>query len=73
MTNRPKREVNALLVNTFRPGTKAYYAVRETVTYSPYFESRAPLLRQVWAAQRRGQWYLVINGLLPLVESGSSM
>lgn len=68
MTDRPKREVNALLVNSFRPGTKAYYAVREIVDGSPHFKSRAPLLRQVWAAQRRGDWYLVINGLLPLVE-----
>jgi hypothetical protein len=37
---------------------------------SPHFEPRRPLLKQVWKAQRQGQWYLVINGLLPLVEGG---
>jgi hypothetical protein len=68
MADRRKREVTALLIDTFRPGTRGYYAVREVVDDSPHFQSRKPLLRQVWAAQRRGEWYLVINGLLPLVE-----
>lgn len=63
-----RREVNSLMVRSFRPGTRAYQIVREVIDESPDFESRRPLLRQVYAAQRRGHWYLVINGLLPLVE-----
>jgi hypothetical protein len=63
-----KREVNGLMVHWFRPGTNAYATVREVIHASPDFESRRPLLRQVYAAQRRRHWYMVINGLLPLVE-----
>jgi hypothetical protein len=63
-----KREVSALMVRWFRPGTGAYRVVREVLDESPDFASRRPLMRQVYAAQRRGHWYLVINGLLPLVE-----
>ena len=68
MLGHPKREVTAFMVRSFRPGTRAFAAAREVIDESPYFESRRPLLRQVWAAQRRREWYLVINGLLPLVE-----
>jgi hypothetical protein len=68
MVGRPKREVNGFMVRSFRPGTRAYSAAREVVEQSSYFSPRRPLLRQVWRAQKRGDWYLVINGLLPLVE-----
>jgi hypothetical protein len=63
-----KREVNGLMVRSFRPTTSMYRIVREVLDESPDFVSRRPLLRQVYAAQRSGHWYLVINGLLPLVE-----
>jgi hypothetical protein len=63
-----KREVNRSMVYWFRPGSSGYRAARDVLERSPDFGSRRPLLRQVYAAQRRGQWYLVINGLLPLVE-----
>jgi hypothetical protein len=68
MAGAGKREVNRSMVEWFRPGTRAYGVVREVIDSSPDFASRRPLLRQVYAAQRRGEWYLVINGLLPLVE-----
>ncbi len=63
-----KRTVNRLMVDVFRPGTKAYLAARSAIDSSSAFEARRPLLRQVWRAQSRGDWYLVISGLLPLVE-----
>jgi hypothetical protein len=63
-----KREVNAMMVANFRPGKYVYSLMREVIDESPDFASRRPLLRQVYAAQRRKEWYLVINGLLPLVE-----
>jgi hypothetical protein len=63
-----KREVNRSMVYWFRPGSFGYRAARDVLDKSPDFASRRPLLRQVYAAQRRGHWYLVINGLLPLVE-----
>jgi hypothetical protein len=56
------------MVYWFRPGSFGYRAARDVLDKSPDFASRRPLLRQVYAAQRRGHWYLVINGLLPLVE-----
>lgn len=68
LADEPKRDVNRQMTATFRPGTNAYRAARGTLEESPAFESRRPLLRQVWKAQRDGHWYLVINGLLPLVE-----
>lgn len=68
MAGASKREVTALMVEGFRPGTRTYYSMREVLDESPHFASRRPLLRQVYAAQRRRQWYLVINALLPLVE-----
>jgi hypothetical protein len=64
----PKRDVNALMSDLFRPGTRAYHDVRSVLGESPHFASRQPLLRQVYRAQARGDWYLVVNGLLPLVE-----
>jgi hypothetical protein len=63
-----KRDVNRIMVENFRPGKRVYSIAREMIDESPDFKSRRPLLRQVYAAQRRGEWYLVINGLLPLVE-----
>ncbi len=66
--DRGKREVNAIMVQNFRPGKHVYAITREVIDESPDFKSRRPLLRQVYAAQRRREWYLVINGLLPLVE-----
>jgi hypothetical protein len=63
-----KRDVTRFMVESFRPGRRAYSMAREALDGSPNFASRRPLLRQVYRAQRRGDWYLVINGLLPLVE-----
>jgi hypothetical protein len=56
------------MVDLFRPGTKPYHAAWRSVEKSQYFDSRRPLLREVRRAQAAGQRYLVINGLLPLVE-----
>lgn len=66
--NAPKREVNAMMVETFRPGTRAHNLTREVLLESPHFESRKVLLEQAMKAYRREEWYLVINSLLPLVE-----
>lgn len=68
MADEPKRKVNAAMQATFRPGTQAHKATREVLMESPALESRRPLLKQALKAQRRGEWYLVINALLPLVE-----
>lgn len=63
-----KRRVNAEMLEAFRPGTRPYRESIDALLTSAHFESRRPLLRQALAAHRRGEWYLVINGLLPLVE-----
>lgn len=63
-----RREVNSMMVETFRPGTNAYNLAREVLFGSPHLESRRPLLEQALRAYRRRDWYLVINALLPLVE-----
>jgi hypothetical protein len=68
MADDPKREVNAVMRDAFRPGTRAHSTTREVLMDSPVFESRRPLLKQALRAQKRGEWYLVINALLPLVE-----
>lgn len=68
MADRGKREVGAFMRNAFRPGTGAFAATAEVLRESPQFESRRPLVSQALAAHRKGQWYLVINALLPLVE-----
>lgn len=63
-----KREVTRLMQETFNPSTRAFAATADVLVVSPQFESRRPLVRQALAAHRKGQWYLVINALLPLVE-----
>jgi hypothetical protein len=63
-----KREVNAMMIETFRPGTRAYGMTREVLLESPHFQSRRVLLGQAIKAFRREEWYLVISALLPLVE-----
>lgn len=68
MADRSKREVHAVMRDGFRPGTQAYAMTQEVLTESTAFESRRPLLRQAFKAQRREEWYLVVNALLPLVE-----
>ena len=68
LANAPKREVNRRMRAAFKPGTRAHRSTRDVLLDSPAFESRRPLLRQAFRAQRRGEWYLVINALLPLVE-----
>lgn len=64
----PKRVVNAMMVETFRPGTRAHNLTRDVLLESPHFESRKVVLEQAMKAYRREEWYLVINSLLPLVE-----
>jgi hypothetical protein len=68
LVGHPRRAVNQLMVEAFRPGTRFYRSARAVITESPHFEPRRPLLNQVWRAQRQAHWYLVINALLPLVE-----
>ena len=63
-----KREVNRFMQEGFRPGTRAFSATAGVLVDSPAFESRRPLVTQALRAHRRGEWYLVINALLPLVE-----
>jgi hypothetical protein len=63
-----KREVNRLMTRSFRPGTRVFRSTAEVLLESPQLESRRPLIKQALAAHRRREWYLVINGLLPLVE-----
>ena len=57
-----------MMVETFRPGTRAYNLTREVLFESPHLESRKVLLEQALKAYRREEWYLVVNALLPLVE-----
>ena len=63
-----RREVNALVADLLRPRAAAQLALQEILLTSPSLESRRPLLRQALRAMRSGDWYLVVNGLLPLVE-----
>jgi hypothetical protein len=68
MADAPRNDVKAAMRNGFREGTRGHRHVREVLTDSPAFASRRPLIRQALRAHRRGEWYLVINALLPLVE-----
>jgi hypothetical protein len=63
-----KREVNHVMTRSFRPGTRVFKSTAEILLESPQLESRRPLIKQALAAHRRREWYLVINGMLPLVE-----
>src|SRR5215813_7697621 len=64
----PRREVNAMMRQNFSPGTRAHAMTRAVLFESPYLRSRRVLLEQSLKALRRGEWYLVVNALLPLVE-----
>jgi hypothetical protein len=68
MAPRGKREVSTFMQRSFRPGTRAYRDAVSVLTDSQHFDSRRPLLRQALKAHKREEWYLAINGLLPLVE-----
>lgn len=63
-----KREVNRVMTRNFRPGKRVFNSTVETLLESDQLKSRRPLIRQSLTAYRRQDWYLVINGLLPLVE-----
>lgn len=68
LADAPRREVTRQMKQAFRPGTQLQREATKVLVESPHFASRRPLVRQALAAMRREQWYLVINGLLPLVE-----
>jgi hypothetical protein len=68
MADAGKREVSQLMTRSFRPGTRAFGSTRDVLLQSPQLASRRPLIRQSLSAYKRRDWYLVINGLLPLVE-----
>jgi len=68
MADAGKREVNRLMTRSFRPGTRVFGATKDVLLQSPQIASRRPLVRQSLSAYKRRDWYLVINGLLPLVE-----
>lgn len=63
-----KREVNRLMTRSFRPGKRLFGSTADVLLQSPQLKSRRPLIKQSLSAYRRRDWYLVINGLLPLVE-----
>jgi hypothetical protein len=68
MADAGKREVNKLMTRSFRPGTRVFRSTRDVLLESPQLQSRRPLVKQSLSAYKRKDWYLVINGLLPLVE-----
>jgi hypothetical protein len=68
MADRPKREVTAAMVEWFRPESRVFRTSTSMLLARPVIEDRRPLIRQVLRAHRRGEHYLVVNGLLPLVE-----
>ncbi|HKF82400.1 MAG TPA: hypothetical protein VKB23_05500 [Solirubrobacterales bacterium] len=68
MADAGKREVSRLMTRSFRPGTRVFGSTREVLLQSPQLASRRPLVKQSLSAYKRRDWYLVINGLLPLVE-----
>jgi hypothetical protein len=68
MADAPKQDVNRLMSELFVPGTSGYRFMTKNIVLSPLFFSRRPLLRQSFSAAGRGHWYVVINGLMPLVE-----
>jgi len=68
MADAPKRDVNRLMSELFVPGTSGFRFLSGGILSSPLFVSRRPLLRQSFSAAGKAHWYVVINGLLPLVE-----
>jgi hypothetical protein len=68
MADAGKREVNSLMTRSFRPGTRVFGSTKEVLLRSHQLASRRPLIKQSLSAYTRRDWYLVINGLLPLVE-----
>jgi len=68
MADAPRRDVNRLMSELFVPGTSGFRSLTGSILSSPLFLSRRPLLRQSFSAAGKSHWYVVINGLLPLVE-----
>ena len=68
MADDPKRDVNRLMSELFVPGTSGFRFLTSGILESPLFASRRPQLRQSFSAASKQHWYVVINGLLPLVE-----
>lgn len=68
MSDRPKREVSAAMNHWFRPESRPFRSCAHTLLERPLLASRRPLVKQALRAHRRGEHYLVINSLLPLVE-----
>jgi hypothetical protein len=68
MADAGKRDVNRVMTRSFRPGTRVFRSTRDVLLESPQLKSRRPLIKQSLSAYKRGDWYLVVNGLLPLVE-----
>jgi len=68
MADAPKRDVDQLMSELFDPGTSGFRFMTKNILSSPLFASRRPLLRQSFSAAGRGHWYVVINGLMPLIE-----
>jgi hypothetical protein len=65
---RPKREVTSSMVHWFRPQSKVFRECAGILVEHELLASRRPLIRQALRAHRRGDFYLVINALMPLVE-----
>jgi hypothetical protein len=68
MVDAGKREVNQMMTRNFRPGTRVFRSMRDVLLESTQLRSRRPLIKQSLGAYKRRDWYLVVNGLLPLVE-----
>lgn len=68
MADAGKREVNRTMIYNFQPGKRVFQRTVDTLLESSQLKSRRPLIKQSLGAYRRRDWYLVVNGLLPLVE-----
>lgn len=63
-----RADVNRMMTELFAPGTEGFRFLADGILASSLFATRRPLLRQSFFAAGRKHWYVVINGLLPLVE-----
>lgn len=68
LAGHPKREVSRAMTDFYRPGSKAFRSCARVLLDWPALEDRRPIVRQALRAHRRGEHYLVINALLPMIE-----
>ncbi len=56
------------MTDFYRPSSKAFRSCARVLLDWPALEDRRPIVRQALRAHRRGEHYLVINALLPMIE-----